>query len=159
RGLGADFTRVDLNGLETLTTAAASDSGTTPNRGRGFDFNIFASDLFSSLQVQKSASASSDEGSLGATVNLLTGHPLDTRNRFAVSAEDAYYENGRSHNPRIAGLISHKFFDNRFGASISFAYSDRDSQIDRFKRQAGISDFDYRSSSFAGNEVPARAGF
>jgi iron complex outermembrane receptor protein len=159
RGLGSDFTRVNLNGLETLTTAAASDSGSAPNRGRGFDFNIFASDLFSSLQVQKSASAANDEGSLGATVNLFTGRPLDTGNRFAVSAQDAYYENGGSHNPRIAGLVSHKFFDDRFGASVSFAYSDRDSQIDRFKRQPGISDFDYRSSSFAGNEVPARAGF
>ena len=159
RGLGSDFTRVNLNGLETLTTAAASDSGSAPNRGRGFDFNIFASDLFSSLQVQKSASAATDEGSLGATVNLITGRPLDTGNRFAVSAQDAYYENGGSHNPRVAGLVSHKFFDDRFGASVSFAYSDRDSQIDRFRRQAGITDFDYRSSSFAGNEVPARAGF
>ncbi len=51
RGLGSDFTRVRLNGLETLSTAAASDSGTSPNRGRGFDFNVFASDLFSSLEV------------------------------------------------------------------------------------------------------------
>ena len=50
RGLGSDFTRVRLNGLETLSTAAASDSGAAPNRGRGFDFNVFASDLFSSLR-------------------------------------------------------------------------------------------------------------
>ena len=77
RGLGSDFTRVRLNGLETLSTAAASDSGTSPNRGRGFDFNVFASDLFSSLEVTKTASASIDEGSLGATVDLVTGKPLD----------------------------------------------------------------------------------
>ena len=70
RGLGSDFTRVRLNGLEALSTAAASDSGTAPNRGRGFDFNVFASDLFSSLQVRKTASANTDEGSLGATVDL-----------------------------------------------------------------------------------------
>src|SRR5690348_35975 len=44
RGLGSDFTRVRLNGLETIASAAASDSGTAPNRGRGFDFNVFASD-------------------------------------------------------------------------------------------------------------------
>src|SRR5215510_9575682 len=77
RGLGSDFTRVRLNGLETLSTGAANDSGTSPNRGRGFDFNIFASDLFSSLEVTKTASASADEGSLGATVDLVTGKPLD----------------------------------------------------------------------------------
>src|SRR5688572_13100932 len=39
RGLGSDFTRVRLNGLETLTTGASNDSGAAPNRGRGFDFN------------------------------------------------------------------------------------------------------------------------
>src|SRR5690349_12027974 len=159
RGLGSDFTRVQLNGLETLSTAAASDSGSAPNRGRGFDFNIFASDLFSSLQVQKSASAVNDEGSLGATVDLITGRPLDTGNRLAFSAQDAFYENGSTHNPRFAGLFSHKFFDDRFGASVSFAYSDRDGPVDRYRRQAGVSDFDYRSSAFAGNETPARAGF
>ena len=61
RGLGSDFTRVRLNGLETLATTAASDSGTNPNRGRGFDFNTFASDLFQSLEVRKTASAATDE--------------------------------------------------------------------------------------------------
>jgi len=159
RGLGSDFTRVRMNGLETLTTAAASDSGSAPNRGRGFDFNIFASDLFSSLEVQKSASASTDEGSLGATVDLITGRPLDTGNRMAFSAEDAFYENGKSHNPRLAGLVSHKWRDDSLGASVSFAYSDRDSEIDRYKRQAGQTDYTYRGSTWAGNEAPARAGF
>src|SRR5215510_3081103 len=90
RGLSSDFTRVRLNGLETLSTAGASDSGAAPNRGRGFDFNVFASDLFSSLQVRKTASASTDEGSLGATVDLITGKPLDYKGRkIAFSAEDA----------------------------------------------------------------------
>src|SRR5690242_1645493 len=94
RGLGSDFTRVRLNGLETLSTTAASDSGTSPNRGRGFDFNVFASDLFSSLEVTKTASASIDEGSLGATVDLVTGKPLDYKGtKVALSMEDAYYEN------------------------------------------------------------------
>ena len=116
RGLGSDFTRVRLNGLETLSTAAASDSGTAPNRGRGFDFNIFASDLFSSLEVRKTASAEVDEGSLGATVDLVTGKPLDYKERrIALSAEDAFYENGGTHNPRVAALFADQFFDDRFG--------------------------------------------
>jgi iron complex outermembrane recepter protein len=160
RGLGSEFTRVRMNGLETLSTAAASDSGALPNRGRGFDFNTFASDLFSSLEVRKTASASTDEGSLGATIDLVTGRPFDfSGNRFAVSGEDAYYENGKFHNPRAAGLVSQKFFDNKVGFSLSFAYSDRDSENDRFKRQAGQSDYTYRSSAYQGNETPPRAGF
>jgi TonB-dependent receptor len=160
RGLSSDFTRVRLNGLEALSTGAASDSGTAPNRSRGFDFNVFASDLFSSLQVRKTASANTDEGSLGATVDLITGKPLDYKERkIALSVEDAYYENGGTHNPRVAALFADQWFDDRFGASVSFAYSERDSEVDRFKRQAGQSDLTYRSSSWAGNEVPARAGF
>src|SRR5690349_1657224 len=151
RGLGSDFTRVRLNGLETLSTAAASDSGTSPNRGRGFDFNVFASDLFSSLEVTKTASASIDEGSLGATVDLVTGKPLDYKGtKVAMSLEDAYYENGGTHNPRIAGLFATQFFDDRLGISVSGAYSERTSEVDRYKRQAGQSDYEYRGSTFAG---------
>jgi iron complex outermembrane receptor protein len=160
RGLSSDFTRVRLNGLEALSTAGASDSGAAPNRSRGFDFNVFASDLFSSLQVRKTASANTDEGSLGATVDLITGKPLDYKDRrVALSVQDGYYENGGTHNPRIAGLYADQWFDNRFGASVSVAYSERDSEVDRFRRQAGQSDLAYRSSSWAGNENPARAGF
>src|SRR5436190_2216402 len=167
RGLGSDFTRVRLNGLETLSTAAASDSGTSPNRGRGFDFNVFASDLFSSLEVRKTASASTDEGSLGATVDLVTGKPLDYKgSKYALSMEDAYYENGGTHNPRIAALLATQFFDETLGVSVSGAYSERTSEVDRYKRQAGQSDYTYRGSTFnaagsgatAGLQTP-RAGF
>ncbi len=160
RGLGSDFTRVRLNGLETLTTGAANDSGAAPNRGRGFDFNVFASDLFSSLEVRKTASANTDEGSLGATVDLVTGKPLDYQDRrFAFSAEDAFYQNEGTHNPRLAALFADQFFDHKLGISMSVAYSDRDSEVDRFRRQQGQSDLAYRSSSWAGGETPQRAGF
>jgi outer membrane receptor protein involved in Fe transport len=160
RGLGSDFTRVRMNGLEALSTAAAADSGTSPNRGRGFDFNVFASDLFSSLEVYKTASASMDEGSLGATVDLVTGKPLDYKGRkLALSAEDAYYENGQTHNPRAALLVADQWFDDRFGVSLSGAYSKRDSEVDRYKRQAGQSDYEYRGSTFAGTLQTPRAGF
>ena len=36
RGLGPDFTRVRINGIEAQATTGS-------NRGRGFDFNVFAS--------------------------------------------------------------------------------------------------------------------
>src|SRR3569623_1390576 len=88
-------------------TGAAPDSGGAPNRSRGFDFNNFASDLFSSLQVRKTASADTDEGSLGATVDLQTPRPFDyKKDRYAFSAQDAYYEIGGYHRPRLAALMS-----------------------------------------------------
>ncbi len=88
--------------------------------------------------MRKTASANTDEGSLGATVDLVTGKPLDYKGRkLALSAEDAYYENGGTHNPRVALLVADQWFDGRLGVSLSGAYSERDSEVDRYKRQQG----------------------
>jgi iron complex outermembrane receptor protein len=88
RGLGPDFTRVRLNGLEAQTTSNGFEG---INRTRGFDFNVFASELFNSLTVRKSPSAETEEGSLGATVDLQTGRPFDKMGtQFAVSTKGSY---------------------------------------------------------------------
>ncbi|CAN5261251.1 hypothetical protein BH11PSE2_BH11PSE2_09290 [soil metagenome] len=151
RGLGADFTRVRLNGMEALSTAGSNDSGTNPNRGRGFDFNTFASELFSSLKVQKTQSAETDEGSLGATVDLITGRPFNFKGRrVAFSVENAYYENGKTNNPRYAGLLSDRWFDGKLGALVSFAYSERNQFTDSYGRQPAQFDYTYRQSTFPG---------
>lgn len=54
RGLNADFTQVQLNGMEALgTSSSAMDSRGTTNRSRSFDFNIFASELFNQIDVKR----------------------------------------------------------------------------------------------------------
>ncbi|WP_051330284.1 TonB-dependent receptor plug domain-containing protein [Niveispirillum irakense] len=85
RGLSSQFTRVRLNGLEALATTGGKDGSGGANRGRGFDFQIFASELFNSLTVRKSQSAQTEEGSLGATVDLQTARPFDY-NKFVLAA-------------------------------------------------------------------------
>ncbi len=160
RGLGGDFTRVRINGMEALSTSGSNDSGTSPNRSRAFDFNSFASEMFNNVQVRKSADAQTDEGSLGATVDLNTGHPFDYKGtKFAISLEDAYYENGKHQNPRIAGLYSTRWYNGKMGFLISGAYQSRDTSISNYARAAGSADYDYRGTSWAGNEFPQRAGF
>ncbi|HEY5809698.1 MAG TPA: TonB-dependent receptor plug domain-containing protein, partial [Povalibacter sp.] len=161
RGLGSDFTRVRLNGMETLSTAGSNDAGSSPNRSRGFDFNTFASELFSALKVQKTSTATVDEGSLGATVDLSTGHPLDYDKRQLVfSAQDAYYEIGASHNPRLAALAADQWFDGRLGAMVSVAYNKREQTADAYRRQPGQSDYTYRQATFAPSTAPnGIAGF
>lgn len=155
RGLGSDFTRVRINGLEALSTAGSNDAGSSPNRGRGFDFNTFASELFSSLKVQKTATADVDEGSLGATVDLISGRPLEyDRRQIALSAQDAYYDIGETHNPRLAGLIADQWFDGRLGAMVSAAYNKREQTIDAYRRQPGQSDYLYRGATFANTTAP-----
>ncbi|MCA1530906.1 hypothetical protein, partial [Bradyrhizobium yuanmingense] len=131
-----------------------------PNRSRSFDYNTFASELFSSLKVQKTASAETDEGSLGATIDLQTGRPFDYKGRtLAISTEGSYQKNSKKWSPRIAGLASTRFLDGRMGLLFSAAYSKTSNAIDQYARQAGQADYLYRSSDFTGNENPQRAGF
>jgi len=123
RGLGPQFTRVRVNGMEAIAT---STDGAAANRERGFDFNVFASELFSSIVVHKTAEASLDEGSLGAVVDLNTGNPLayDPGFGFVASAQARYNDLSEDLGPRVAGLVSWVNPDATFGISASIAYSE-----------------------------------
>ena len=126
RGLGQDFTRVRINGLEALATTGGTDSSGGTNRSRGFDFNVFASELFSSLTVRKSSSADVDEGSLGATVDLQTMHPFDLKGFNAtISAKGKYNDLSKKTDPRMAFLLSDTFADRKVGVLLSGAFSKR----------------------------------
>lgn len=126
RGLGPQFTRVRINGMEALTTAGGTDAAGGTNRGRSFDFNIFASDLFNSITVQKTAQASTEEGSLGATVDLRTARPFDYRGfTLTASGQASHNDLAGDTSPRGAFLISNTWADGRFGALVSVAYTKR----------------------------------
>ncbi|WP_428156482.1 TonB-dependent receptor [Brevundimonas sp.] len=151
RGLGGDFTRVRLNGLETLSTSGANNADGALRRDRGFQFNTFASELFNSLKVQKSADAKTDEGSLGATVDLISGRPFDfSESRIALTLQDAYYENGGTHNPRVALLASDRWTSKigEFGLMGSVAYNERKQNIDSYSRGIGSNEYLYRGATF-----------
>lgn len=124
RGLSSQFTRVRLNGLEALATTGGKDGSGGANRGRGFDFQIFASELFNSLTVRKSQSAQTEEGSLGATVDLQTARPFDY-NKFvlAASGQVGYNDLSKSKDPRGTFLIGDTFADGKVGALVSVAYA------------------------------------
>ncbi|ESQ78349.1 TonB-dependent receptor [Asticcacaulis sp. YBE204] len=161
RGLGGDFTRVRINDLEALSTAGTNDTNSTAmNTTRTFDFNVFASELFNSLKVRKTASAETDEGSLGATVDLQTGRPFDyKKDRYAFAIENAYYDNGGYNNPRITGLLSKRWAGGRLGFLASVAYSEKDSENDQYRRQIVTGEYVYRSTTWATLENPRRSGF
>ena len=128
RGLGAQFTRVRINGMEALATAGGQDVNTSTgnsgsNRGRNFDFNVFASELFQQLTVRKSTSADVEEGSLGATVDLHTAHPFDHPGFvFSAAGQMGYQTLAQSANPRVSALISDTFMGGRLGILVSGAY-------------------------------------
>jgi iron complex outermembrane receptor protein len=123
RGLNSTFTRVRINGMEALATAGSEDISGGANRGRSFDFNVFASELFSQLTVHKTASAEVEEGSLGATVDLHTSHPFDKPGfTLVTSAQAGYNDLSGGFNPRVAALVSDTFMGGRLGVLVSAAY-------------------------------------
>ncbi len=131
RGLGPQFTRVRINGMEALATTGGTDAAGGVNRGRNFDFNIFASELFNSIRVAKSSSADQEEGSLGATVDLSAARPFDYDGfTFVTGAQLGYNDLQEDMDPRATALISNTFADGKFGALFSIAYSDREFRDD-----------------------------
>lgn len=89
RGLAADFTRVQINGMETLgTSSSPMDARGALSRSRAFDFNIFAAELFNQIEVKKSYSAEQEEGGIAGTINLRTAKPFDyAADKVAIAAQ------------------------------------------------------------------------
>lgn len=124
RGLSSDFVRVRLNGLEALATSGGRDG--RQNRNRAFDFNVFASELFNEIKVSKSQSAETEEGSLGATVDLTTARPFDYSGfTMAGGVQASYNDLARNTDPRATFLVSNRFLDGQLGALFSVAWAKR----------------------------------
>jgi iron complex outermembrane receptor protein len=131
RGLGPQFTRVRINGIEAMSANGSTDASGGTNRGRNFDFNTFASELFNNITVRKTAAAETEEGSLGATVDLQTGRPFDFDGfTMAGSLQAGYNDLTEDSDPRAALLVSNTFADGKFGALLSVAYTSRKLQDD-----------------------------
>ncbi|MCU4676678.1 TonB-dependent receptor [Catenovulum sp. 2E275] len=147
RGLGPDFTRVELNGLDVLATSGSSmDSRGQANRSRGFDFNVFASELFSQIDVKKAFSASMEEGGIGGTVALRPAKPFDYQGfNAAVSAQAGVNSMADGTSPRLAALVSNTW-DN-FGALFSVAYSKRDTV------EEGYNTYRWRPLDASGSDI------
>jgi iron complex outermembrane recepter protein len=127
RGLGPQFTRVRINGVEAMSANGGTDAAGGTNRGRNFDFNTFASELFNNITVRKSASADVEEGSLGATVDLRTGRPFDFDGlTIAGGVQLGYNDLTENSDPRGTFLISNTFADGKLGALFSVAYTKRE---------------------------------
>ncbi len=126
RGLGAQFTRVRINGMEGVSQVSGSDIRGGVGSARSFDFVTFPTEIFSALSVRKTTSADIEEGSLGATVDLRAPKPFDQRKDFAFSAtaRGIYNDISKQVDPRLSALVSKKFGDT-FGILGSVAYSKR----------------------------------
>jgi len=122
RGLGPELTRVEINGMTGMSNGSGGRFNTSSG-GRGFNFEIFASELFSRASVYKTGLAEVDEGGLAGTVRLETPRPFDsegTRVTASILGNDS--ELARHTDPRAAVLFSHNH-DDIFAVALSVAAS------------------------------------
>ncbi len=75
RGLGTSFTRVLLNGAPVAV--ASTGSTDSQNTNREVDLDLFPTELFTQLTVDKSPQASLVEGGAAGTVNMRQARPFD----------------------------------------------------------------------------------
>lgn len=133
RGVGPDFNLVLLNGRQM---PASSIGETTASNSRAFDFANLASESVAALEVYKTSRAANPTGGIGATVNIKTARPLDTRERVAslglkLVMDDANKRlpdglKGQTLTPEVSGIYSDTFGNGTFGVAISGSYQKRD---------------------------------
>ncbi len=126
RGLGADFTRVTLNGMEVPASVGGLDSLGGVNRGRAFDFNVFSAELFSRIDVNKTPTASIEEGGIAGTVEMFTLRPLSQPGFHSTfSLEGGYNDISKKYDPRVTGTVSATNKAETLGFVVSAAYTGR----------------------------------
>ncbi len=133
RGVGPDFNLVLLNGRQM---PASSIADTAPGNSRAFDFANLASESISAVELFKTSRASSPTGGIGATINIKTARPLDTRSTVASIGIKGVHDvsngrlpdsmQGQSVTPELSGIYSTTFADRKFGVAISGSYQERD---------------------------------
>ena len=137
RGLGPSFTKIVLNGNNIAL--AADGPLTSTNSNREVDLDIFPPELFSSLAVAKTPTASQLEGGTSGYVNLRTMRPFDDPGQhFRFSAEGAYTDINEEVSPVLSAVYSHTFND-RFGVLVGAVMSRRNYRVDGYET-VGFSD-------------------
>ncbi|MBW8812259.1 MAG: TonB-dependent receptor [Caulobacterales bacterium] len=113
RGLGTNFTKVLLNGNQiAVASTGRTDS---QNQNREVDLDVFPTELFSRLDVNKTPVAGMLEGGVSGTVNLRSARPFDTPGQhLTYSLQGNYNTNSKDWTPR-GSLIGSKTFDTGYG--------------------------------------------
>ena len=130
RGLGPDFTRVEINGMTGVGNGTTGVFGGTGG-GRGFNFEILPSELFTNVAINKTADASQSEGGLAGIMYLRTPKPFDYDGfRVSGSVQGNQSDNADDIGTRAALHVSNNFND-RWGVSGSVVYTDTQFQSNR----------------------------
>jgi iron complex outermembrane receptor protein len=134
RGLPTEYSITTLNGAPVNTTSTS----TIGSAARGFNYDVFASELFGRVDFYKSPLAELTEGGMGGVVDLQTPRPFDSPKRtirYAVTgayntssekadpAGFALYSNTWGSWGFLAGVAHSKAVNNRSGFEATGGYN------------------------------------
>ncbi|MER2494384.1 TonB-dependent receptor [Catenovulum sediminis] len=123
RGLGPRYIKTTINGMESAASGTNSSVVGGSSNTRSLDFGIFASELFTQIEIEKTPSAEIEDGGIGGNVNLQAARPFQyDGSMFSYSFSGRYYEISSKIKPRMSFMAS-KNWNNKFGILGSIAYS------------------------------------
>lgn len=131
RGLGSAFTKVVMNGN---SIAVASDGSLgSGSRGRHVDLDIFPTELFSSLAVNKTTTAQQIEGGVSGYVNMRTLRASDMGegNNVRVGLEGAYNDASEQTSPKASLIFGHS--SDSFGILAGVVSKQHRSRVDGYE--------------------------
>ncbi|MCY4744685.1 TonB-dependent receptor [Pelomonas sp. UHG3] len=115
RGMGANFTRVLLNGAP-MASASAGHWGGTISANREVDMDFLPSELFRSATVYKSQRASVLEGGIAGTVDMRSVRPFDKQGfRSAFTVSGNYRDQVGKWSDTGSALVSNTWRHNTLG--------------------------------------------
>ncbi len=135
RGFGPGYNLVTLNG-RALPTASIDSVGGDQNGDfvsgttRSFDFANLASEGVSRLEVYKTARASITSGGIGATINIVTRKPLDSKAGLtgSIGAKAVYDSSDTAYarvTPEVSGVLNWANEDDTFGIGLFGSWQKR----------------------------------
>ncbi|WP_049721021.1 TonB-dependent receptor domain-containing protein [Gilvimarinus polysaccharolyticus] len=126
RGAGANQNNITLNGQQLTST----------DFSQAVDLSAYSSDILSKLEVIKTPSADQDEGSLGATINLVTVRPLDKpTDEFSATIQGRYNDFSEKDNYKLQLAGTKKFLDDTLGLALTAYTETNDYRKDQYRVQ------------------------
>jgi len=121
RGLGTSFTKTVINGAQI--SVASSGRADSANTNREVDLDLFPTELFARLDVNKSPTASMLEGGLSGVVNMRTQRPFDNPGtHITYQAQADYGEISGDLSPR--GALTASWTNDTFGVLLGLSAVD-----------------------------------
>jgi iron complex outermembrane recepter protein len=148
RGLPTEYSVTTLNGAPVNTTSTS----TIGSAARGFNYDVFASELFGRIDFYKSPLAELTEGGLGGIVDLQTPRPFDNPKRTVRYGITAAY-NTMSEHTDPAGFALYSNTWGNWGFLIGGSHSGSVNNRSGFEATGGY------NSSFNGSQSPVKGNF